>query len=108
MDDPAAEKIRFTEKEAAEDIVREKARIEKDFNGCARNSEAAFEKFSKELRARTESKKACAIKDAEKEILAIRNKRKKDIVSLELTAKKNLNKAVLAFVRIAGGWRAAP
>ena len=107
MDDSAAEKIRLTEKEASEDIIRNKEHLEKDFNGGVRNSEAAFEKFSKELHARTESKKAHAMKDAEKEILAIRNKRKKDIVSLELSAKKNLNKAVLAFVRISGHWRAS-
>lgn len=105
MNDSAAENIRLTEKEAADAIVRNKAHLEKDFNNCARNSDAAFEKFSKEIRARTGSKKARAIKDAEKEILAIRNKRKREIVHLELIAKKNLDKAVLAFVQIAGSWR---
>ncbi len=105
MDDSAAEKIRLTEKEAAEGTIHEKARLEKDFNDYSKKSEAAFERFSKELLAQTEAKKARTIKDAEKEILAIRNKRKKEIVRLELSAKKNLDKAVRAFVYIAGTWR---
>ncbi|MCK5233962.1 MAG: hypothetical protein KAJ91_04035 [Candidatus Aenigmarchaeota archaeon] len=108
MDDSAAEKIRLTEKEAAENIIHEKARLEKDFNDYTKKSEAVFEKFSKELLSQTESKKTRAIKDAEKEILAIRNKRKKDIVRLEHSAKKNLDKTVRAFVRIAGKWRTTP
>ncbi|MCK5333053.1 MAG: hypothetical protein KAJ24_00960 [Candidatus Aenigmarchaeota archaeon] len=105
MDDSAAEKIRLTEKEAAESIIDEKARLEKEFNAYTKKSEAAFELFSKELLAQTEAKKARAIKDAEKDILAIRKKRKKDIVRLEHSAKKNIDKAVRAFVRIAGAWR---
>lgn len=106
MDDSAAEKIRLAEKEAAENIARNKARLEKDFNEYVKKSGAASEKLSKEIHARAESNRLRAMKDAEKEVLAIRKKRKKELSDIEAAAKKKFVKAVLAFVQIAGQWRA--
>lgn len=106
MDASAAEKIREAELQASNALENDIQELKKNLALEEKKALDDFERFNEALTKDIAKIKRKRLEAANQKIAAIRRKCEKDLKEIDVLSKKNTGKAVVAFVKTAGSWRA--